>query len=132
MKITADCLPIAIKISTCSAILKKEPRNFNKNLYPDYGYNHPLFTSGMKIYSDTKVSDFLSEITADQSIDFLTEWNSSRNHSEKIYISYDSTNKSCQAGDIEIAEFGYLKDGNEYPVINYSIEEMTAKEGLSH
>ncbi len=89
--------------------------------YPDYGYNHPLFTSAMKIYSDTKVSDFLSEITADQSIDFLTEWNSSRNHSEKIYISYDSTNKSCQAGDIEIAEFGHSKDEKEYPVINYSI-----------
>ena len=89
--------------------------------YPDYGYNHPLFTSGMKIYSDTKVSDFLSGITPDQSIDFLTEWNASRDHSEKIYISYDSTNKSCQAGDVEIAEFGHPKDGKEYPVINYSI-----------
>ncbi len=89
--------------------------------YPDYGYNHPLFTYGMKIYSDTKVSDFLSGITPDQSIDFLTEWNASRDHSEKIYISYDSTNKSCQAGDIEIAEFGHPKDGKEYPVINYSV-----------
>ena len=89
--------------------------------YPDYGYNHPLFTSGMKIYSDTKVSDFLSGITPDQSIDFLTEWNASRDHSEKIYISYDSANKSCQAGDVEIAEFGHPKDGKEYPVINYSI-----------
>lgn len=89
--------------------------------YPDYGYNHPLFASGMKIYSDTKVSDFLSGITPDQSIDFLTEWNASRDHSEKIYISYDSANKSCQAGDVEIAEFGHPKDGKEYPVINYSI-----------
>mgnify|MGYP006924825021 CR=1 FL=1 len=26
--------------------------------YPDYAYNHPLFTDRMKIYSDTKVSDF--------------------------------------------------------------------------
>ena len=89
--------------------------------YPDYGYNHPLFTSEMKIYSDTKVSDFLSGITADQSIDFLNEWNASRNHNEKIYISYDSTNKGCQAGDVEIAEFGHSKDGKDYPVINYSI-----------
>ena len=75
--------------------------------YPDYGYNHPLFTSGMRIYSDSKVSDFITNITQDQSIGFLNEWNASRNHREKIYISYDSTNKACQAGDIEIAEFGH-------------------------
>ena len=32
------------------------------------GYNHPLFTSGMRIYSDSKVSDFITNITQDQSI----------------------------------------------------------------
>lgn len=89
--------------------------------YPEYGYNHPLFTSNMKIYSDTKVSDFLNEMTPDQSIGFLNEWNASRDHREKIYISYDSTNKACQSGDIEIAEYGHSKDGKEYPVINYAI-----------
>ena len=89
--------------------------------YPDYGYNHPLFTSGMRIYSDSKVSDFITNITQDQSIGFLNEWNASRNHREKIYISYDSTNKACQAGDIEIAEFGHSKDGKDYPVFNYSV-----------
>lgn len=31
--------------------------------YPDYAYNHPLFTDRMKIYSDTKVSDFINSIT---------------------------------------------------------------------
>lgn len=36
--------------------------------YPDYAYNHPLFTEGMKIYSDSKMSDFLNGITDDQSI----------------------------------------------------------------
>ena len=89
--------------------------------YPDYGYNHPLFTDKMRIYSDSKVSDFISSITPDQSIGFLNEWNASRDHREKIYISYDSTNKACQAGDIEIAEFGHPKDGKEYPIFNYSI-----------
>ena len=69
--------------------------------YPEYGNNHPLFTPGMKIYSDTKVSDFLSSVTPDQNIAFLDEWNAARNHREKTYISYDSTNKSCQAGDVE-------------------------------
>lgn len=89
--------------------------------YPDYGYNHPLFTDKMRIYSDSKVSDFITSITSDQSIEFLNEWNASRDHREKIYISYDSTNKACQAGDVEIAEFGHPKDGKEYPIFNYSI-----------
>lgn len=89
--------------------------------YPDYGYNHPLFTDKMRIYSDSKVSDFISSITPDQSIGFLNEWNASSDHREKIYISYDSTNKACQAGDIEIAEYGHPKDGKEYPIFNYSI-----------
>ncbi len=56
--------------------------------YPDYGYNHPLFSDGMKIYSDSKVSEFLSKITTDQRVGFLNEWNDKRNHREKIYISY--------------------------------------------
>lgn len=89
--------------------------------YPDYGYNHPLFTEKMRIYSDSKVSDFINRITPDQSIGFLNEWNAKRNHREKIYISYDSTNKACQAGDIEIAEYGHAKDGRDYPIFNYAI-----------
>ena len=36
--------------------------------YPDYAYNHPLFTEKMHIYSDTKVSAFLNDITKDQSM----------------------------------------------------------------
>ena len=89
--------------------------------YPEYGNNHPLFTPGMKIYSDTKVSDFLSSVTPYQNIAFLDEWNAARNHREKTYISYDSTNKSCQAGDVEIAEYGYAKDGKDCPLFNYSV-----------
>lgn len=89
--------------------------------YPDYAYNHPLFTQGMKQYSDSKVSDFLNGITADQSAGFLNEWNGERDHREKIYISYDSTNKNCQAGDIEMVEFGNAKDDKSLPVFNYSI-----------
>lgn len=33
--------------------------------YPDYAYNHPLFTQGMKLYSDSKVSSFINGITRD-------------------------------------------------------------------
>ena len=89
--------------------------------YPDYAFNHPLFTEGMKIFSDSKISSFLKEIRRDDSIQFLNSWNSKRDHREKIYISYDSTNKHCQAGDIELAEFGHEKDRQKKPIYNYSI-----------
>ena len=69
--------------------------------YPDYTYNHPLFAEKMKQYSDSTVSDFLNSVTDDQSTGFLNTWNESRNYREKIYISYDSTNKNCQAAVIQ-------------------------------
>ena len=99
--------------------------------YPCYAYDHPLFTKDMRIYSDSKVSDFLSQITDDQSTGFLNDWNSGRNYREKIYISYDSTNKNCQAGDIEMIEFGHAKEDKGLPIFNYSIGfDTTNKEPL--
>ena len=89
--------------------------------YPDYAYNHPLFTNGMRIYSDSKVSDFLQSLTEETSVGFLNDWNENRDHREKIYISYDSTNKNCQAGEIEIVEYGHPKADAGLPVFNYAI-----------
>ena len=89
--------------------------------YPDYAYNHALFTSNMRIYSDPKVSDFLQKVTIDQRIKFLNEWNARRDHREKIYISYDATNKESQAGDIDMVEPGHSKHGTETDIFNYSI-----------
>ena len=89
--------------------------------YPDYAFNHPLFTDKMRIYSDSKVSDFISSITRDQSLAFLDGWNEKQDHKQKIYISYDSTNKNCQAGDIDFVEYGHPKEDTGAPVINYSI-----------
>ena len=89
--------------------------------YPDYAYNHALFTDNMKIYSDSKVSDFLRDVTIDHRIEFLNKWNKDRDHREKIYISYDSTNKRSQAGDIDLIETGHSKSGSEEDIFNYSI-----------
>ena len=33
--------------------------------YPDYGYDHLLFDSGMHIYSESKISDFRRKITVE-------------------------------------------------------------------
>ena len=89
--------------------------------YPDYAFNHPLFSRDMHIYSDTKISAFLQGITDDQIVDFLNRWNENRPHKQKIYISYDSTNKKCQAGDIEMVEIGKSKDAQAGPIFNYSV-----------
>ena len=89
--------------------------------YPDYAFNHPLFTKGMHIYSDSRISDFFASVTDDQRVGFLNEWNANRDHREKIYISYDSINKNCQAGELELVEFGHPKEDKGLPVFNYSI-----------
>ena len=89
--------------------------------YPMYAFGHPLFTEGMRVYSDTKVSDFLCGMTGEESIGFLNDWNESCDHREKIYISYDSTNKNSEAGDIEMVEFGEAKVDVGAPIFNYAI-----------
>ena len=89
--------------------------------YPAYAFNHPLFTPGMHIYSDSKISSFLAEMTGEESIGFLNSWNANCDHRDKIYISYDSTNKNCEAGDIEMVEFGNAKVDTGSPIFNYAV-----------
>ncbi len=89
--------------------------------YPDYAYNHPVLTPEQKVYSDSTISRFLTEITENDRINFLNSWNENRNHKEQIYLSYDSTNKNCKAGDIEKAEYGHPKEDVGAPIINYSL-----------
>lgn len=88
--------------------------------YPDYAYEHALFTPDMKIYTDSKVSDFLHGLKPEQSVGFLNSWNKSKNKRQKIYLSYDSTNKNCQAGDIDLVEYGNAKVDAGLPIFNYS------------
>ena len=83
---------------------------YDRKYIPEKKYNIPLRTTiGKMNPSDPTISRFLSEICEDERIAFLNDWNEKRNHREKIYISYDSTNKNCQAGEVELAEFGHAK-----------------------
>lgn len=111
-----DC-GLFLDLATYSVICESNVSQY----YPDYAYDHALFTPKMRMYSDSTVSSFLSKITTDQKIEFLNEWNTGRNHREKIYISYDSTNKNSQAGDLELVEYGHPKVDKGLPVFNYSI-----------
>lgn len=89
--------------------------------YEDYAYNHLQFTNEYKIYSDSTISKVLNAISDNQRLSFLNQWNEKRDVKDKIYITYDSTNKNCQAGDIEIAEYGHAKDDESKPIINMSL-----------
>lgn len=96
--------------------------------YPEYAYNHPLMTPKNKIYSDSSISRFLSKISDDDRISFIQKWNEHRDHKERIYVSYDSTNKNCKAGDIEKAEYGHAKVDVGAPVFNYAIAFDTSNQ----
>lgn len=89
--------------------------------YPDYAYNHPLFTPDMRIYSDSTISDFLRTTSENQRQSFLDCWNEERNHRERIYISYDSTNKNCEAGNISMVEYGAAKVDTGSAIFNYAV-----------
>ena len=89
--------------------------------YPDYARRHPLHTKDMRILSDSTISRFFSSVDRDQITAFLEAWNNNRDHSEPIFISYDSTNKNCQAGDLDFVEFGHAKDGGKLPIVNVAI-----------
>ena len=89
--------------------------------YPDYARRHPLHTKDMLIVSDSTISRLFSSVDRDQITTFLDAWNDKRDHSEPIFISYDSTNKNCQAGDLDFVEFGHAKDGGKLPIVNVAI-----------
>lgn len=116
-KVIGDNYGLFLDLLTYSIICEDNAGQY----YPDYAYNHALFTEQMKILSDSTVSDYINSITKDQVIKFLAEWNSNVNKEDKVYISYDSTNKKCQAGDIDVVEVGHLKEDVTDVMFNYAI-----------
>ena len=88
--------------------------------YSDYAEGHVLFTKDMHIYYESTVGRILKSITNNERQAFLKEWNKNRNKNY-IYISYDSTNKNIQAGDIELSEWGNSKINTGEKIINYSV-----------
>jgi len=103
---------------TCYSIISEDNA---AQYYPDFAFSHPLFSHNMRVYSDSKVSRLLNSITKEHTIGFLDSWNAKRDRRQRLYISYDSTNKNCQAGDVDIVEFGKAKDDRGFPVFNLAI-----------
>lgn len=86
--------------------------------FEDYGYNHSLFHESN--FSDSTICDLFSGLKLKDIDTFIKGW-VARNATEGIYISYDSTNMNCVAGNIELAEYGHAKDNEELPQVNVSL-----------
>lgn len=97
-----------------------ERRNQGQH-YPAYAYRHLLFTKGMQVYSDSTVSRFLAGITDEDISGFLQDWNRKQDKHARIYISYDSTNKNSQAGDVDFVEYGKAKVDLGLPILNIGV-----------
>ena len=89
--------------------------------YPDYARRHALFTRDMDIVGDAAVSRLFSGVSKDQITEFLLAWNARKDHRQRIYVSYDSTNKHSQAGDIDLVEYRHPQEDRGLPIINVSL-----------
>ena len=74
----------------------------------------------MRIYSDSKVCGLLKSMDREVSAAFQNDWNEKRNHRERVYVSYDSTSKHCEAGDLRIVEKGIPRITKKQ-IFNYAI-----------
>lgn len=123
--VSERCLLITSKeiwwAGSCSLLRHNRRQCASIIYYSVYVYNYVLFTDGMMIYSDLKVSDFLYGIMQNQHVEFLNEWNRSRNYRDKIYFFYVFLNKDYQVDNLEINEFRRDRAGIGIPIINHDL-----------
>lgn len=115
--VLGDNLELFLDLCSFTIIMENNASQY----YEDYAYNHFLFSKKMRIYSDSKISRFLQELKKEQGIEFLNLWNKIKKSDERIYISYDSTNKNSDAGDIDLVEYGHAKVDVGKAIYNYSM-----------
>lgn len=86
--------------------------------FEDYGYHHALFNESN--FTDSTIGRLFDNMSIKDMDLFIRAW--VKMHADKdIYISYDSTNMNCVAGNLELAEYGHAKDNPDLPQINMSL-----------
>lgn len=92
--------------------------NNTMQYFEDYGYCHSLFNKDN--FSDSTIGKLLEELKIKDMDLFIRAW--VKVHVQKdIYISYDSMNMNCVAGNLELVEYGHAKDNEELPQVNVSL-----------
>lgn len=89
--------------------------------FKDYARTHPLFREDQHIVSEATISRLLTDTSQDQIYNCLVDWNAKNKKGVEIFISYDASNKNCQAGDIDFVEYGHAKVDAGTPIWNYGI-----------
>lgn len=86
--------------------------------FEDYGYHHALFNESN--FTDSAIGRLFDNMSIKDMDLFIRAW--VKMHADKdIYISYDSTNMNCVAGNLELAEYGHAKDNPDLPQVNMSL-----------
>lgn len=86
--------------------------------FEDYGYHHALFNESN--FTDSTIGRLFDNMNIKGMDLFIRAW--VKMHADKdIYISYDSTNMNCVAGNLELAEYGHAKDNPDLPQVNMSL-----------
>ena len=86
--------------------------------FEDYGYRHALFNESN--FTDSTIGRLFDNMNIKDMDLFIRAW--VKMHADKdIYISYDSTNMNCVAGNLELAEYGHAKDNPDLPQVNMSL-----------
>ena len=69
--------------------------------------------------TDVKCSKLFASITPEERQYFFQEW--IKYHAEKEYIAYDTTSISTYSKNIESAEWGYNRDNDQLPQVNFGM-----------
>ena len=86
--------------------------------FEDYGCHHALFNESN--FTDSTIGRLFDNMNIKDMDLFIRAWVIM--HADKdIYISYDSTNMNCVAGNLELAEYGHAKDNPDLPQVNMSL-----------
>lgn len=86
--------------------------------FEDYGYHHALFNESN--FTDSTIGRLFDNMNIKDMDLFIRAWVKMQADKD-IYISYDSTNMNCVAGNLELAEYGHAKDNPDLPQVNMSL-----------
>lgn len=86
--------------------------------FEDYGYAHSLFNESN--FTDSTIGRLFDDLKVKDIDLFIKSW-VALHCKEDIYISYDSTNMNCTAGNLELVEYGHAKDNPDLPQVNMSL-----------
>lgn len=77
--------------------------------YYIYACSNPLFSEGMKVYSDEIIESFLWWIDVDRCRKFLEDWNSRQVSEQKVLISFGLADRNMLPGEISFVESHLIK-----------------------